>query len=306
MLRFRLGSISVVVQPAHFLFALALGLSYSADRPRGVSAAEVVGVWVVLVFVSVLFHELGHALAFRAFGYASTVQLVFLGGVTTPSDRPAPHLGEGRGHHARGARVRSLAGPPLHRAAPQGHQPPRRVHALHRRGDEPRLGGVQPAPGPAHGRRPGQPGHPWPGVRALGGARRARARDAGLRGDRLPPLPYRIRGPGHPRLPPPVRGPELPGSDGLVANRAGGARPAAAHRGRDAVPRRRAGPGAVTRLRPARRRARGWHPLAHPPPARMDRGEGGRGTARAGRVQPGAGAAHRAAGAGRRVQPDRG
>ncbi len=89
MLRFRLGSISVVVQPAHFLFALALGLSYSADRPRGVSAAEVVGVWVVLVFVSVLFHELGHALAFRAFGYASTVQLVFLGGVTTPrTDRP--------------------------------------------------------------------------------------------------------------------------------------------------------------------------------------------------------------------------
>ena len=61
----------------------------SADRPRGLSPAEVVGVWVVLVFVSVLFHELGHALAFRAFGYASTVQLVLLGGVTTPTtDRP--------------------------------------------------------------------------------------------------------------------------------------------------------------------------------------------------------------------------
>ncbi|HZW89855.1 MAG TPA: peptidase M50, partial [Myxococcaceae bacterium] len=89
MLRFRLGSISVVVHPVHFLFALALGLSWAASPPRGVSQTAVLGVWVVLVFVSVLFHELGHALAFRAFGYASTIQLVFLGGVTTPeTDRP--------------------------------------------------------------------------------------------------------------------------------------------------------------------------------------------------------------------------
>ena len=89
MLRFRLGSISVVVHPVHFLFALALGMSWAANPPRGVSQAEVLGIWVVLVFVSVLFHELGHALAFRAFGYPSTVQLLFLGGVTTPqTDRP--------------------------------------------------------------------------------------------------------------------------------------------------------------------------------------------------------------------------
>ena len=89
MLRFRLGSISVVVHPVHFLFALALGLSWASNPPSGVSQAAVVGVWVVLVFVSVLFHELGHALAFRAYGYSSTVQLLFLGGVTTPNtDRP--------------------------------------------------------------------------------------------------------------------------------------------------------------------------------------------------------------------------
>jgi Zn-dependent protease len=87
VLRFRLGSISVVVHPAHFLFALALGLS--ANRPSGVTTPEGVGVWVVLVFLSVLLHELGHAVAFRAFGYGSTVQLVLFGGVTTPmTDRP--------------------------------------------------------------------------------------------------------------------------------------------------------------------------------------------------------------------------
>ncbi|HEY3587242.1 MAG TPA: site-2 protease family protein [Myxococcaceae bacterium] len=89
MLRFRLGSISVVVHPVHFLFALALGLSWASNPPSGVSQTAVVGIWVVLVFVSVLFHELGHALAFRAYGYSSTVQLLFLGGVTTPNtDRP--------------------------------------------------------------------------------------------------------------------------------------------------------------------------------------------------------------------------
>lgn len=89
MLRFRLGSISVVVHPAHFLFALAFGFSYASNHPEGVAPGEVVAVWVVLVFVSVLFHELGHALAFRAFGYPSTIQLVLFGGVTTPeTDRP--------------------------------------------------------------------------------------------------------------------------------------------------------------------------------------------------------------------------
>ena len=89
MLRFRLGSISVVVHPMHFLFALVLGMSWASQPPRGVSQGAVLFIWVLLVFVSVLFHELGHAVAFRAFGYASTIQLVFLGGVTTPeTDRP--------------------------------------------------------------------------------------------------------------------------------------------------------------------------------------------------------------------------
>jgi len=79
----------VVVHPAHFLFALALGLSSVESRPQGLGSAEVVAVWIVLVFVSVLAHELGHAVAFRAFGYTSTVQLVLFGGVTTPdTDRP--------------------------------------------------------------------------------------------------------------------------------------------------------------------------------------------------------------------------
>jgi Zn-dependent protease len=88
VLRFRIGSIPVLVHPAHLLFALALGLSAASDSER-LPPAAVVAVWIVLVFVSVLFHELGHAVAFRAFGYRSTIQLVMFGGVTTPeTDRP--------------------------------------------------------------------------------------------------------------------------------------------------------------------------------------------------------------------------
>ncbi|HET9157330.1 MAG TPA: peptidase M50, partial [Myxococcaceae bacterium] len=88
MLRFRLGSISVVVHPVHFLFALVLGTYWIRNSPE-VPQVVALAIWVVIVFVSVLFHELGHALAFRAFGYASTVQLVALGGMTTPAtDRP--------------------------------------------------------------------------------------------------------------------------------------------------------------------------------------------------------------------------
>lgn len=89
MLRFRLGSISVVVHPVHFLFALVLGMSGFTQIPAGVPQAAGLVIWVALVFISVLFHELGHALAFRAFGYTSTIQLVALGGVTAAhTDRP--------------------------------------------------------------------------------------------------------------------------------------------------------------------------------------------------------------------------
>lgn len=88
VLRFRLGSISVLVHPAHFLVGLMFGLSDArAVDPAAGSGAKLawVVVWIGVVFVSVLVHELGHALAFRAYGYPSTVQLVVFGGVTTPA-----------------------------------------------------------------------------------------------------------------------------------------------------------------------------------------------------------------------------
>jgi stage IV sporulation protein FB len=41
-------------------------------------------IWVVVVFVSILIHELGHALAFRRYGLSSQIILHFAGGLTVP------------------------------------------------------------------------------------------------------------------------------------------------------------------------------------------------------------------------------
>jgi Zn-dependent protease len=41
--------------------------------------------WFLVIFVSVLIHELGHAMAFRLFGVRSAIRLHFMGGATMPS-----------------------------------------------------------------------------------------------------------------------------------------------------------------------------------------------------------------------------
>ena len=107
MLRFRLGPIPVEVHPSHLLIAALFGLSSlgqaGADPTlwpdrllsggdwiavRGTQAA-VVAIWVAIVFVSVLVHELGHALVALAFHYQPSIQLVALGGFTKPN-APGP------------------------------------------------------------------------------------------------------------------------------------------------------------------------------------------------------------------------
>ena len=75
-LRFPLFGFPVRIHPSFLLIAVLIGLG-----SPGVSLGLVI-VWTVVVLVSVLVHELGHAFAARGLGAAPTVDLYVFGGVT--------------------------------------------------------------------------------------------------------------------------------------------------------------------------------------------------------------------------------
>jgi Zn-dependent protease len=105
MFRFRVGPIPVEVHRSHLLTAaffgiLALGNTSGAGWPgralassdsvvRWSTSVAVVAIWVAIVFVSVLIHELGHAWVSLAYRYRPTIQLVGMGGLTSPN-APGP------------------------------------------------------------------------------------------------------------------------------------------------------------------------------------------------------------------------
>lgn len=65
----------VAVRPSFLLIAVLIGLTGVLRIPQAVA-------WVLIVFVSILVHELGHALTARAFGAAVAIELNGLGGLT--------------------------------------------------------------------------------------------------------------------------------------------------------------------------------------------------------------------------------
>jgi Zn-dependent protease len=101
-LNFSLAGIPVRVHPLFWLIALLLGSS---------GDILVLPIWVLVIFVSILVHELGHALAFRRYGQRSQIVLHFAGGLTIPE--PVP-WGSGLANIARTPNQQifiSLAGP---------------------------------------------------------------------------------------------------------------------------------------------------------------------------------------------------
>jgi stage IV sporulation protein FB len=74
-LRFSIAGIPVSVHPSFWLITLLFGASGNL---------LLLPIWVVVVFVSILVHELGHALAFRRHGQSSHILLYFGGGLTIP------------------------------------------------------------------------------------------------------------------------------------------------------------------------------------------------------------------------------
>lgn len=102
MLRFKLGPIPVEAHLSHFLIAGVLAFTFVQGSPgsttwpgsvlahpgtEGYSQAylTVLISWLLIISLSTLGHELGHALAARFFGYSPSIRLVGLGGLTTPN-----------------------------------------------------------------------------------------------------------------------------------------------------------------------------------------------------------------------------
>ena len=76
---FRLFDIPVRLNPSFFIVGLLLSI------PRSFDPAELmrVGIWLAVVFVSILWHELGHALVGSAFGMSPRIELGAMGGLTS-------------------------------------------------------------------------------------------------------------------------------------------------------------------------------------------------------------------------------
>ncbi len=83
---FRLAGVPVRVEIYFFVIIGILAYEFNIQKPNLAYILAFVGI----AFVSVLVHELGHALAFRAFGVDPNITLVGMGGVTTGSGRLSP------------------------------------------------------------------------------------------------------------------------------------------------------------------------------------------------------------------------
>lgn len=82
---FAIAGIPVRVHPLFWLVSLVLGAgSFANPNPP-----KEVLMWVCVVFVSIVIHELGHAFAFRHFRQPSRIVLYSFGGLAIPDDRNA-------------------------------------------------------------------------------------------------------------------------------------------------------------------------------------------------------------------------
>ena len=79
-LHFRIFGIPVRVHPFFWLVSLFLGMGGGEADPRGTL------IWVAVVFVSVLNHELGHAFLQRYYGGRPWITLYSLGGLASCND----------------------------------------------------------------------------------------------------------------------------------------------------------------------------------------------------------------------------
>ena len=78
-LRFTIAGFNVRVHPLFWLIALLLG---------SFGNLLLMPIWIFVLFVSILVHELGHAIALRFYGVDSHILLHAMGGLTIPETAP--------------------------------------------------------------------------------------------------------------------------------------------------------------------------------------------------------------------------
>jgi stage IV sporulation protein FB len=81
-LNFQLFGFPVRIHPLFWLMCLLTGFSLLRADPNGFA----IFTWSLVVFVSILIHELGHALMFRRFGEQAHIVLYMMGGLAIAGD----------------------------------------------------------------------------------------------------------------------------------------------------------------------------------------------------------------------------
>lgn len=104
-LNFSLFGFPVRVHPAFFIMPLLLGRGFISEEGNpGIALIVLTAVF----FASILFHELGHSIAFKYYGIDSHIVLYWMGGVAVPT---GTGFGGKRVYDDKGQIVVSLAGP---------------------------------------------------------------------------------------------------------------------------------------------------------------------------------------------------
>ena len=80
-LKFNIGPVPVRVHPLFWLMGLILGGMGGSQGPQ--MFVDML-LWVAVLFISILVHELGHVFAFNHFGLRSRVALYMMGGLAIP------------------------------------------------------------------------------------------------------------------------------------------------------------------------------------------------------------------------------
>ena len=88
-LNFSLGPVRVRVTPFFWAAAALLGVNITqiiAKQPGAPTAPQLLLIWIAAVFLSILVHEMGHAVVMRLYGISCHVVLYHFGGLAVPED----------------------------------------------------------------------------------------------------------------------------------------------------------------------------------------------------------------------------